>query len=193
MVALNERAMTIYSFTGEVPIRGNERLFGPRGAYRCRNGYVAVNIPSDYMWERLAACMGREDLIADPRCIDGRSRAAHSETLIRPVIESWLRDKDSLEAASILNDAGVPAGPVHTAEDVFNCPQVAARNMLCSIHSGPLIGKKLVRTPIRLSQSPEIIAEEIPTLGEHTDEVLTNLLGYQRTRLKHLRQNGIIE
>jgi len=192
MVALNERALTIYSFTSEAPMRGQERHLGPRGAYRTSDGYLAINIPSDYMWGRLAQAIGREDLAHDPRCADGPSRARHSETLIRPAIEDWLRDRGSMEAAGILNSLGVPAGPVHTAAELFQCPQVEAREMLLPIEEGPLSGRRLVRSPVRLSAQPKVRAGWVPSLGQHTTEVLEEMLGFQKEQVEDLRRRGVI-
>jgi formyl-CoA transferase len=193
MVFLNERALTIHSFTGMVPSRGPERFFGPRGAFKAKDGYIAMNIPSDYMWERLALAMGREDLAADPRCADGPSRAAHAESLITPAIEDWLKDKGIREAAEILASHGVPAGPVHTAEDVFNCPQVEARGMLVPIENGPLRGRRVVKSPSRFSRAPAARAGWVPALGEHTEEVLRELVGLDQEALKRLRSEGVIQ
>jgi len=193
MVFLNERALTIHSFTGMVPSRGPERFFGPRGAFKAKDGYLAMNIPSDYMWERLAQAMGREDLAADPRCADGPSRAAHAESLIRPAIEDWLKDKRTREAAEILASYGVPAGPVHTAGDVFNCPQVEARGMLVPIEHGPLKGRRVVKSPSRFSRAPDARAAWVPALGEHTGEVLRELLRLDQEELDDLRAGGVIQ
>jgi formyl-CoA transferase len=192
MVALNERALTIYSFTSEVPVRGQERHLGPRGAYRTKDGYLAINIPSDYMWGRLAQAIGREDLVNDPRCASGPSRARHSEALIRPAIEDWLQDKSSAEAAGILNGLGVPAGPVHTAAELFRCPQVEIREMLLPIEEGSLAGRRLVRSPVRLSATPKVRASWVARLGQHTTQVLDEMLGFKEEQVEDMRRRGVI-
>ncbi|MBC8255322.1 MAG: CoA transferase, partial [Ardenticatenia bacterium] len=89
MLALNERMVTLYSFTGESPERGRLKPLYPRGAFRCQDGYLALNIPDDIQWSRLCQAMECEELRDDPRTADGTSRATHAD-LIRPIIEAWL-------------------------------------------------------------------------------------------------------
>jgi len=169
MIALNERALTIHSFTGQVPSRGPERLIGPRGTFRAKDGYLALNVPTDYIWHRLTYVIGREDLAHDPRCVSGPARAANLETVIRPAIEGWLQDKTRQEAMVLLNEAGVPVGPVQTAADVFACPHVAARGMLVELDDPGVTGKKLVGSPVKFSRAPAPSASRTPGLGEHND------------------------
>ena len=176
MLALNERMVTIYSLTGESPERGRLKHLYPRGAFRCQDGYLALNVPDDIQWGRLCEAIGRDDLKADPRAADGTARAANAE-FIRPLIEAWLADKTRAQAVTLLEERGVPSGPVYTAEDVFNDPHIAARHMLVTVDD-PVAGpRKYARTPIHLSAAPEIPADSAPQLGEHTYPILSDLLG----------------
>jgi formyl-CoA transferase len=192
MLALNERMVTLYSFTGESPSRGRLKHLYPRGAFECRDGFLALNIPDDVQWGRLCQAMEREDLKNDPRTESGTARAANAE-FIRETIESWLADKTRAQAEALLDEQGVPSGPVFTAEDVFNDPHIAARNMLVTVDD-PVAGpRKLARSPLHLSSSPEIPTESAPQLGEHSDEILKNLLGYGESEIEQLRDQGVIE
>lgn len=191
MVALNERATMIYSFTGEVPMRGPETLYGPRGSFKAKNGYIVLNIPSDYMWERLAKAIGQENLARDERFIDGISRAANQEKHFRPIIEKWLADKTKEEAVEILLENGVPAGEVQTAEDVDRCPHLKARQALVEVEH-PVTGKKrLVNSPLKFSDAPAHGVATIPGLGEHTEEILSKL-GYSQEEIAALKESKII-
>jgi CoA:oxalate CoA-transferase len=192
MLALNERMAVIYSFTGRSPERGQLKHIAPRGAFRCRDGYLAINVPDDLQWRRMCAAMGRQDLVDDPRTADGTARGAHAE-LIRSVIEDWLSDKSRAEAAALLEEQGVPSGPVFTAEDVFRDPHVAARHMLLTVDD-PVAGpRQYTRSPLHLSSAPEIPGEPAPRLGEHTRAILRDLLGYDEARIEELQSKGIIE
>ena len=191
VVALNERPLVSYSFAGEVAHRGRERHLGPRGAFRCKGGYVAINVPTDEVWERLAKAIGREDLIGHPDAIDGPTRARNKE-FVQVAIEEWLVDKTREEATELLVKGGVPAGPVYTVEDQFRCPQLRARKMLREVED-PVAGKRLmVRTPARLSGTPEVSTNPPPTLGEHTDAVLSEVLGYGDAQIAELRESGAV-
>ncbi|MCL4534176.1 MAG: CoA transferase [Bacteroidetes bacterium] len=192
MISLNERSVVTYSFTGEVPGRGRERLAAPRAAFKARDGYVALSCPTDDMWARLARLMGREELISDPATATGPARAECAESFLRPLIEEWLADKSREEATQLLLAGGVPAGPVQTTEDVFRCPQVAERGMLLEIEDDVAGQRKVARTPVRGSAMPEPNATRPPRLGEHNEEILTGLLGYDATRLDGLRSAGAI-
>ena len=192
MLALNERMAVIYSFTGREPERGQLRHIAPRGAFRCRDGYLALNVPDDGQWQRLCEAMGREDLKEDPRTADGTARGAHAE-LIRSVIEAWLADKTRAGAMALLEQRGVPSGPVYTAQDVFEDPHVAARNMLVTVDD-PVAGpRRYARSPLHLSAAPEIPTTPAPRLGEHTRAVLRDLLGYGGEEIQQLQEQGVIE
>lgn len=191
MVALNERALMIYSFTGEVPIRGPEKLYGPRGSFKAKNGYIVLNVPSDYMWERLATAIGQEELINDERFKDGISRAANTEKHFRPLIEKWLSDKTKEEAVQIFLKNGLPAGEVQTAEDIAGCPHLKARQLLVEVEH-PVTGKKqVVGSPLFYSDAPARETAGVPELGQHTEQILKKL-GRSEQEIKALRENKVI-
>jgi formyl-CoA transferase len=133
-----------------------------------------------------------EDLKDDPRTESGTARAANAD-FIRETIEAWLADKTRTQAEALLDEQGVPSGPVFTAEDVFNDPHIAARKMLVTVDD-PVAGpRKFARSPLHLSSSPEIPTESAPQLGEHTDEILKKFLGYGEDEIEQLRDQGVIE
>jgi formyl-CoA transferase len=191
MLSLNERMVMLYSLTGQEQPRGRMRFQGPRAAFKATDGYLAINIPDDLMWKRLCKAMGREDLVNDPRTADGPARG-ENEDFIRSVIEAWLAGQTREEARAILTEHGVPAGPVYTAEDIFNCPQVAARHMLVDIEDPEFGTYKFARSPMLLSSSPGIEARRPPRLGEHTRPLLQELLGYDDVRLDALEAAGVV-
>ena len=192
MLALNERMVVQYSFTGESPERGQMKHIYPRGAFRCQDGYLALNVPDDIQWKRLCKAIGREDLQSDSRTIDGTARGTNAD-FIRPIIESWLADKTRAQAVDLLEEVGVPSGPVFTAEDVFENPHIAAREMLVTVDD-PIAGpRKYARSPLHLSTAPEIPTASAPQLGEHTRPILQELLGYDETEVEQLRELGVIE
>jgi len=191
MLALNERMVMLYSLTGEMQPRGRMRYQGPRAAFKAKDGYLAVNIPDNLMWQRLCQAMGREDLVEDPRTADGPSRGENAG-FVRSVVEDWMADKTREETRMILSEHGVPSGPVHTAEDIFNCPQVKARQMLVDIEDPAFGTYKFARSPMMLSSSPGIETRRPPRLGEHTRPVLQELLGYGDAELEELEAAGAI-
>ncbi len=181
----------LYTVTGESPRRGRLKHLYPRGAFKCKDGYLALNVPDDLIWERLCKTMARDDLVNDPRSTSGTARAANAEFL-QPIIENWLAGKTRREAEEELNSQGVPVGPVYTADDVFRSPQVEARKTLVAIDD-PVVGTlKFARTPVHLSKCPEIPCNPSPQLGEHTHEILKGLLDYSEKETRVFEEKQVI-
>ena len=192
MLSLNESMVTLFSTVGQIPTRGVPKNLFPRGAYKTNDGYIALNIPDNRIWNRLCEAMCRGDLKADDRFKNGVERATNANTL-QPIIEDWLTTMKSDEAVQILNDCGVPTGPVYNAKDVFEDPQVKARGMLMSIND-PEIGEfSFTRSPIHLSEAPELPKNAAPNLGSDTIWVLRDILGYNDTKVKKLSKDKIVE
>jgi len=82
---------------------------------------------------------------------------------------------------------------VHTAEDIFACPQVAARGMLMPVHDPEVGDFTFARTPPHLSAAPELPAEPAPALGQHTREILESLLGYSIREVDDLAKAGAVQ
>ena len=191
MLALNERMVALYSITGKEPQRGKLEHLWPRGAFRCKDGYVALNVPDDIVWGRLATAVGRPDLVEDPRSADGTSRAANAEQL-QPIIEGWMADKTRQEVVNTLNAAGMPAGPVYTARDIFADPHFRTRRMLVDIDDPEVGTYTFARSTPILSTAPEIANEPSPALGQHTREILEGLLGYSAEVVERLAADGVV-
>jgi CoA:oxalate CoA-transferase len=192
MLSLNEQMVALYSVAGQSVERGRLRNLYPRGAFKAQDGYIAINVPDDRIWSRLCTMIEREDLITDPRSNTGTARAANSEFL-RPIIEDWLADLTRDEAVDQLNAAGVPAGPVQTAEDIFADPHLKARQMLMTV-SDPEVGDyQFARSPLHLAATPTIPAEAAPNLGQHTRSILRSVLDYTAEEVEKLVDQAVIE
>jgi len=192
MLSLNERMAMLYSITGNEPHRGRLTHLYPRGAFKCKDGYLALNVPDDMVWARLCTTMGRDDLINDERSNNGTTRASNAEFLA-PIIEEWLSPKTRSEAETILNQNGVPVGSVYTAKDVFESEQVKSRKALVNIDDPDVGTYQFARGPVMLSGSPEIETNPAPDLGQHSYEVLSEILRYSDDKIDKLAESGTIE
>ncbi len=192
MLSLNESMVTLHSCSGQSPHRGRPRNAYPRGAYQAKDGYIALNVPDERIWQRLAEIIGRAELATDARTNSGPARVEH-QSLVDAAIDEWLAPLTRAEAVDQLNAAGVPAGPVHTAEDVFACPQVAARGMLMPIDDPEVGEHRFTRTAPHLSANTELPAQPAPALGQHTREVLESLLGYSTAEVDELAAAKVVQ
>ncbi len=192
MLALNERMVAEYSVSGKEPKRGKLEHLWPRGAFKCADGYVALNVPDDGIWARLATTIGRPELVDDPRSADGTSRATNADFL-RPILEDWMADKTRVEVVDAFNAAGMPTGPVYTAKDVFADDHFRVRGMLAEVDDPEVGPHTFARTPPHLSAAPEIPLEASPALGTHTREVLEGILGYTPSDVEGLAREGVVQ
>ncbi len=191
MLALNEAMVALYSVAGQVPERGKPRNLWPRGAYETKNGHIGLNVPDNIIWSRLCKAMGRDDLIDDARATSGTTRSANVDTL-QPIIEGWLATLTREQAVETLNAAGIPCGPVYTAEDVFDDPHVKARGMIMPVTDPEFGTFGFARTTPHLSAAPELPANPAPNLGQHTREILHDL-GYETKDIDRLAADGVVQ
>ncbi|MDA0240132.1 MAG: CoA transferase [Proteobacteria bacterium] len=192
MLSLNESMIGLYAAAGQSPSRGELRNVFPRGAFQCKDGYIALNVPDNIVWGRLCDSMERPDLIDDERSAIATSRADNADFL-QPIIEGWLSAMTREEAVDRLNAQGVPTGPVNRAEDIYDDPHVKARGMIMDIDDPEVGPVQFARTPLHLSAAPELPTVAAPALGQHTREVLSELLGYGDEKISALSDQGVVE
>ena len=192
MVALNERMVALYSLAGQSVARGEMKNLYPRGAFKAQDGYVAFNVPDDLTWQRMCRVMEREDLIDDPRSHSGPARAENADFL-RTVIERWLAGLTREEACARLNAVSVPAGPVQTAPDLFADPHLRARGMFLNIEDPEVGDYQFARSTPHLSAAPNLPTQPAPNLGQDTQTILVDILGYQPQELEALAAAEVIQ
>lgn len=191
-ISLNELGIVFYSFTKQLAERGVIALAAPYGAFQAKDGYVVIAVVGEPIWARFCRAIGREDLLQDPSLQSGVERVKRMDDLLRPIVEGWSRDKTRAEVVEYLNRHGVPTMPVREVDDLFSCPHARARRMLLEVDD-PVAGKQTVAgNPVKLSAVPDAPAVPPPQLGQHTEEVLSGLLGLREAELARLREAGVI-
>ncbi len=192
LLSLNETMVTLYSVAGQEQKRGVPTVFFPRGAYETKDGYLAVHVPDNIIWKRFCETMGREDLIDDERSENSLARAANHEFL-DPIIAEFLASMTRDEAVEAFNANGVPVSPVYTARDVFNDPHVEARGMLMPIDDPDVGEYRFARTSPMLEHNAELPRNPAPALGQHTREILEELVDYSAADVERLSKEGVVE
>jgi formyl-CoA transferase len=162
-------------------------------AFRAKDGFFVVAVFREHQFERLAHAMGNPQWVGDARFATREDWARNTETVVRPALEAWARDKTKLEAARALTALGIVAGPSNTAADLAGDPHVRERGMLIEVPR-PDGGRDMlvVGNPVKLSRVAEGPIATFPSLGEHTNSVLRATLGLGDEALARLRAAGVI-
>jgi formyl-CoA transferase len=181
-------------FGDAVPRTGNASGGGqPGGALKCMpggpNDYIYVIIQPQ-VWPALAKLIGRIDLADDPEYTTPEARLDKLDQVFR-LIEEWTQQHTKLQAMELLNDIDVPCGPILDIKEMLEDKALGERGMIVDVKHPRRGMFKTVGCPLVLSDSP-VEVQAPPLLGEHTEEILTGLLNYDRATVDQLHAAGVI-
>ncbi|MBP7248113.1 MAG: CoA transferase [Negativicutes bacterium] len=183
-VAILENAIARYLVNGEVPVPLGSRhpSITPFQAFPTKDYYVIMSAGNDALWAKLCNVMGTPELINDPKFATNRDRNDNVVELSE-IISKISVTKTTAEWMDVLEKGGLPVGPINTVDKVVHDPQIEARNMIVEVEH-PVAGKmKFAGNPIKLSATPGEVTVPAPTLGQHTDEILKDLLGWSEDQI----------
>jgi len=180
----------IYFATGSAPNRMGNRhpTIVPYETFPAADGEFVLAVGNDDQWRRFCKVAG---LPEDERFATNRQRVTGYADL-KPILDRQLTSQTRAHWIERLTAAGVPCGAVRDLNELFADPQVAAREMFAGV-SHPIAGAlRVLGTPLKLSGTPGRIATAPPTLGQHTDAILTGDLGFTTDDVQAFRAKGIV-
>jgi formyl-CoA transferase len=163
----------------------------PYQVFRTKDRPIAIAVANQKLWINFCKLVGKEDWLNDPRFESNPKRVENRAALL-PLIDELFAQKTCDEWMELLVGAAIPCGPVNDMEHLFADPQVRHREMIAEVPH-PTIGTlRLTGIPIKCSETPGTIRRPPPLLGEHTDEVLSGVLGYSSDKIEGLKAQGAI-
>ncbi len=164
----------------------------PADLFKCADGrWLIVQVVGRPLWQKFCRMLGADDWIADPRLADDRGRGEHAR-VVSERLAAWCAARSRDDALRAMEDARIPAGPVHSPQDALDDAHVRASGVLRELaYPGAARPAPVAETPIRLSQTPGALRGRAPLLGEHTDAILAEL-GYAKAEIAQLRAAAIV-
>ena len=195
LISFNADAIMDYTMNRRVHERMGNRhpSMAPHGCYRCKgeDQWVAIAIPSDTAWQRFCQAVGQPSWAEDVRFSDVLSRYQHQGELDR-LIEAWTLKHNHYEVMRILQQAGIPAGPVLDAKELVEEPHLNERGLF-EVVTHPEAGTHpYIGMYAKLSKTPGSIRMPAPCLGQHNQYVFGELLGLSQEEMADLEEEGII-
>jgi CoA:oxalate CoA-transferase len=158
---------------------------GPRHhmLFEAQDGWVMLSGASEHdKWERFFGYIGRADLNAERRYL---------QVEVKPIVEGWSKHLSRAEVCRVMLQMGFSPAPVQTAKEVYDCPQLAAREMFVEFeHLGRRF--RLLGDPVKLSDSPPSEGSPPPLLGQHNDYVFTEIAGLSVDEMREMKANGVL-
>lgn len=175
-VHLNEYGVGAFGWSGRAPIRGRLASSAPFELIQASDGFVAVAVSGQPIFERFCVAIERPELASDPRLANGTLRSAAMDELLLPAIEAWTLSRSVDEIIARFGDAGVPVSRVQSLEDIFECPQVEARQMILRVPDAVLGEVATAGNPLKGNALPPVAVRAAPQLGADSERVLTEWL-----------------
>jgi CoA:oxalate CoA-transferase len=183
-----------YLLAGEQPRAiGNDNFTAaPSGTFRTADGLMNIAANRQEQFEALAAALGREDLVADPRFAERESRKRNRAALTAE-LEGALRKRSAAEWEPLLNRVGVPAGRVLSVPEALEAPQIRHRELLQTFDSVPGVERPVTvaRAGFKMSGGDPRVSAPPPRLGEHTHDILRSA-GYSEREIGELQEAGAL-
>ena len=181
-----------YFATGEVagPLGSAHRMIAPYQAFATQDGYINIGAANQNNWERMCRAVGRDDLLDDARFASNPERMVNIQSLT-PIMEETFRTQTTAHWVEVLEQAGVPCGPIYNIEQVYADPHVQSRDMAVELQHPKAGGIRNIGVAVKLSDTPGSVRTPAPLLGQHTDEVLAEF-GYADSDIAALRQSGAL-
>lgn len=183
---------SVYFADGQTPgpLGSAHRVSAPYQALRTRDGYINIGAATQSTWEQLCRAIGQEALIQDVRFKSPGDRKAGEQELATLLEETFCQQTTGYWLA-LLEQAGVVAGPIYNMVQVYNDPQVQARQMVVDLDDPGLGRLRNIGIPVKLSATPGRIRRRAPALGEHSREVLMEA-GFSEDEIEDLIQSGVV-
>jgi crotonobetainyl-CoA:carnitine CoA-transferase CaiB-like acyl-CoA transferase len=185
-----------YWIAGEIaePLGNVHRVIAPTASFQTKDSYIVIDAGQDKFYYQLCEALGLPELAHDPRFEHRPERLANKDELMSILHKTFLT-KTTDEWLELLLAHGIPAGPVNTIDRVLDDPHVKARGMVKEVHDPrhPELDDWLTTgNPIKMSAMPEESFTHPPALGEHTEEILRDLLSYVPAQMAELRERKVI-
>jgi len=182
-----------YLVTGERPRRyaNAHPNIVPYEPFATSDGWIAVAVGNDRQWKLLCERTGWDDLTKDERFNTNALRVEHRHTLV-PILSERFKLHSTETWYQLLLDIGIPCSPINSIDQVYADPQVLAREMLVEMMHPTAGSVKVTGSPLKFSRTPVQMTSHPPLLGQHTDEVLSEYLGYTADEITDLRNKGVL-
>ena len=166
-------------------------LIAPYESFPCQDGFINIAAANDNLFSKLCASIGLKECEKDPRYQNNGLRVKNREALIS-TIEAKTRSHKLKDLQKILDDAGIPNGPIWSLDQTLTSEQILALDMIKEVNHATCGKIKVTGVPVKLSKTPGAVVMAPPTLGQHTQEVLTQVLGYSNADMERLKKEGAI-
>lgn len=194
VVASMEIINQIYLVEGKNPQRIGNRYEStyPYDSFKASDGSFVIGCGNNKLFGLLCKVMDKAELASDER-FDSNPKRVQRHAELKPIIEEWTKDKTIDEIVGMLLAVGIPAAPINTIERVVKDPHIAgAREMFVELEH-PKAGKmKVTGSHLKFSDTKTSIRQPAPILGQHNEEILTNVLELSKDRIKELADKGVI-
>jgi CoA:oxalate CoA-transferase len=194
-IAILENAFARYFATGEPPkpIGTRHPLTTPFQAFPTKDGWmvIALSWGVENQWELFCATIGRPELIGDGR-FETPGLRTRNHAALEPVLNDALRAKTTAEWLAEFDAIGLPCGPLNDIPSAAEHLQVQARKMLVDVENAAGVSLRIADSPLRMSRTPAGVQGPPPALGEHTDDVLRELLALSDEEIAELRRSQVV-
>lgn len=192
-VALMSYVASNYLVSGELPGRygnGHPNIV-PYQEFRARDQYFAFACGNDGQWRKFCTAVNHPEWIDDDRFATNAARLTHRAEVIE-MLNTLFATRDAADWMALCDEIGIPNGPINNMAQVFAHEQVIARQLRQDVPHPTAGSVPLVASPLQIPTSPTTVRYPPPLLGEHTEEILGSLLGYDATAVTTLRNEGVI-
>lgn len=192
-VAILENAIARYVTSGVAPqpIGNRHPSITPFEAFKAKDGYIIIAVGNDRLWSDFCNLINRPDLIQDERFVTNPKRTENQKAL-KAILDTVFPEKTVDEWIAALDNAGIPCGPINTIDRVMSNEQIIARDMIVETDH-PTAGKvKMAGVPIKMSETPGTIERPAPLLGQHTEEILSEVLGISSEEVAQLKAQNVL-